>query len=84
MKKLSILLVFVMLCLSHKAFGQAMEIPGLGGGTTGTQAVSRPILLISILGALSLAPFIIMMTIGVLLITYVPALSLGLLHLVGR
>jgi tripartite ATP-independent transporter DctM subunit len=29
-------------------------------------------------------PFIIMMTIGVLLITYVPALSLGLLHLVGR
>ncbi|HEX5035684.1 MAG TPA: type III secretion system export apparatus subunit SctR [bacterium] len=61
-KKLCILLVLIALFLSHKAFGQAMEIPGLGGGTTGQQAVSRPILLISILGALSLAPFLIMMT----------------------
>lgn len=61
-KKLLFLLFLIPLLVSHKAFGQAMEIPGLAGGTAAQQAVSRPILLISILGALSLAPFIIMMT----------------------
>jgi type III secretion protein R len=61
-KKLLLLLLLVPLLVSQKAFGQAMEIPGLAGGTAAQQAISKPILLISILGALSVLPFIIMMT----------------------
>lgn len=60
-KRLLLLLGLLPLLLSHNAFGQAMEIPGLAGGTASQQAVSRPLLLISILGALSILPFLVMM-----------------------
>jgi type III secretion protein R len=61
-KKLLLLLILIPLLVTQNAFGQAMEIPGLAGGTAAEQAISRPLLLISILGSLSLLPFVIMMT----------------------
>lgn len=61
-KKLFFLLLLVPLFVSHNAFGQAMELPGLAGGTAAQQAISKPLLLIGILGALSVLPFLIMMT----------------------
>lgn len=61
-KKLLFLLLLIPLFVSQNAFGQAMELPGLAGGTAAQQAISKPLLLISILGALSILPFLIMMT----------------------
>jgi len=61
-KKLLFLLLLIPLFVSQNAFGQAMELPGLSGGTAAQQAISKPLLLISILGALSILPFLIMMT----------------------
>lgn len=61
-KKLFLLLLLAPLFVAPDLFAQAMEIPGLAGGTASQQAVSKPLLLISILGALSILPFVIMMT----------------------
>ncbi len=74
MKKLSLLLLLLPLFFSHSAYGQAIEIPSLVGGTGGEQAVSRPLLLIFILGALSILPFVIMMTTSFVKIAVVLAL----------
>ena len=72
--KLFFLLLLIPFFVPQNAFGQAMEIPGLIAGSGAQQAISRPLLLIFILGGLSLLPFVIMMTTSFVKISVVLAL----------
>lgn len=74
MKKLFLLLLLTPFFFSQSAYGQAMEIPSLLGGNAAEQAVSKPLLLIFILGALSILPFVVMMTTSFVKIAVVLAL----------
>lgn len=72
-KKLVFLLSLLPFLISQSAFGQATEVPSLIGGPPG-QAVAKPLLMIAILLAISLSPFIVMMTTSFVKIAVVLAL----------
>ncbi len=73
-KKLILALSLLPLLLSQSAFGQAaLEAPGISSGPAG-QAVAKPLLLIAILLAISLSPFLVMMTTSFVKISVVLAL----------
>jgi type III secretion protein R len=72
-KKLTFLLLFVTVLFSSTAFGQGGQITEIGGAAAG-QAVSKPLLLIFTLTAISILPFVIMMTTSFVKIAVVLAL----------
>ena len=91
--KLFFLLLLIPFFVPQNAFGQAMEIPGLIAGSGAQQAISRPLLLIFILGGLGAAyqsndKFGMLLALGIVMIFFWHVvvnlgMVMGLLPIVG-